>query len=128
MSICSCKLYCHKLTKRESGKLSCFSELLMNSETHNALLVIVTCLLHIPQLNLCLEAKKVLSARQKRWKLILVTAKIIIINRHILYVESLVSTIPQTSSSCKSANCWVLSTIYLRASPTFWFSHLFLSV
>lgn len=129
MSICSCKLYCHKLSKRELVKPRYFSELLIDTEKHNAVLVIITCLLSIPQLNLCLEVKKVVSARQKRWKLILVTAKIIIINRHILYVESLVSTIPQMSSSCKSANCWVLSAkVYLHASPTVWFSDLFLSV
>lgn len=129
VSTCSCKLYCHELNKRELVKPRYFSELLVNTEKHNAVLVIITCLLSIPQLNLCFEAKKVLSARQKRWKLILVTAKIIIINRHFLYVESLVSTIPQMSSSCKSAKCWVVSTtVYLHGSPTVWFSDLFLSV
>lgn len=66
---------------------------------------------------------------EKKMKAILVTEKIIIINRRILYVESLVSTIPQMSSSCKSGNCWILSTtFYLYASPTVWFSDLFLSV
>lgn len=82
-----------------------------------------------PTIKLMLEVKKVFSARQKRWKLTLVTAKIIIINRHVLYVESLVSTIPQMISSCKSADWWVLSTaVHLHASPKVWFSDLFLSV
>lgn len=66
----------------------------------------------------------------KEMKASLGNSRIIILkNRHILYVESLVSTIPQMSSSCKSADCWVLSTtVYLHASPTVWFSDLFQSV
>lgn len=120
VSMCSCKLYCHKLNKRELVKARCFL-IFLYTQRNIMLLVTVTCLLRIAQLNLFLQAKKV-SFRQRRLKLILATAKIIGINRHILCVESLVST----------SHKWTLAVsqpgikCYYCASPPFWFSDLFL--